>query len=690
MDAPDEAPRVRLDPRGLILEPDPGGHSLSRRASPREPVPLLVASVHYWRLERTAWHACLSAVKQLGFTMVDLYVPWGVHERAPGELDLGQHDPRLDVVAFLEMIAKLGLYAIVRPGPHINAELTYFGLPERIVWDPACQARSPQGNPVILPMIPTMFPVPSYASEAYLDETTRFYHLVGAALAPLRHPDGPIVMAQIDNEGAMFFRDGTFDQDHHPDALAKYRDFIRDRYRTLDALRDAYPQLAEEGDGLRFSDLVPPSRLEAKTLAELAYHLDWSAFQEDLLAKTFARLARALAAAGLGGIVTTHNFPLAQDRTALNAARVNEAVDLVGFDYYNRASESDRAQIARRTSELSLRSEKLGVPPFACEIGAGFPPFFPPLSERDSAFTVLTALAYGLRGFNVYMAVERDRWVGAPIDPAGRRRPFATFWEKLIVGLKASAFHTLRRHTPVRLLVPRIERRLTRVTHAFGPATGALLEVMGQGPRESCVEDDFGTGYPLAIEADTFLRSFEQALDARGVPFAVVGGEDRDVAFDGAKWVICATSGCFADSLARRLAEASERGARITMGPRPRRYDGAMRPVKDDLLAGKVELVEATDPASADAAVSRALDVLGLPRFASDPDPIRTTVHQDAAREVRVVFVLNPSDDDHLARITLGLDATFRDAMDDTVTRSQGGLLELRMRPKTVRMLIRA
>src|SRR5690606_35606721 len=150
--------------------------------------------------------------------------------------------------------------------------------------------------------------------------------------------------------------------------------------------------------------------------------------------------------------------------------------------------------------------------------------------------------------------------------------------------------------------------------------------------------------------------------------------EDRDVAFDGAAWVICATSGGFAQSLARRLAEAADRGARITMGPRARRYDGDLRPIDDDPLAGKVELLEASDPASADAAVSRAVEALGLPSFASDPDPIHATVHEDRAGEVRVVFVINPSDDDHLARVTLGVDAAFHDTMDGTVTRSERGV----------------
>ena len=43
----------------------------------------------------------------------------------------------------------------------------------------------------------------------------------------------------------------------------------------------------------------------------------------------------------------------------------------------------------RRTTELAVRTEARKQPAFAAEMGAGFPPFFPPLDEKDSAFTVL-------------------------------------------------------------------------------------------------------------------------------------------------------------------------------------------------------------------------------------------------------------------------------------------------------------
>ena len=648
--------------------------------------------MHYWRLDPADWRPCLEAVLAMGLPLVDIYLPWSVHEVAPGKLDLGGSvgspgDPRLDVVAFLRLAHDLGLHAIVRPGPHINAELTYFGLPERVVWDPACQARGPTGQPVILPVPPCMFPVPSYASEAYHDEVKRYFHTLGAELAPLRHPDGPIVMLQIDNEGAHFFRDGAFDQDYHPDAIAQYRVFLRERYPTLDALRLSYGDVArvEGDDQLRFTNVLPPVAFASERLEDMAYQLEWAEFQEWLLARSLGRFADALGAAGLDGVPTCHNFPMAQHTTPLNAARVGEVVDLVGYDFYGGASEGARVSVARRASELSVRCDGLDVPAYACEMGAGFPPYFPPLAERDSIFTALTALAYGLRGFNVYMAVERDRWIGAPVDRHGRRRPFAEVWRKLCAALDATEFQNLHRHVPVRVLVPRVERRLARVTHAFGPASAALMAVAGRGPRESCFEHEFGQGYPLALESDTFVRAFEQALDARGLPWALVGGEDRDISLRGARWVVCATSGGFAPALADQLREAAGRGARVTIGPRPVERDGSFVRCAADL--GEFEMLQTSTPATADGAVARAIEELDLTCHPCDPDGIHATVHHDAAGVARVAFVINPTSADVVAHVSLGSDGRWRDVLEDDETTSSAGLLELRVRPRTVRML---
>ena len=180
-DAPPES-LVEVHPHGLrLIDTD-------------QIVPLWAGAMHYWRHAPEDWPACLDAMKAMGLRIVDTYVPWGVHETAQGKFDFGEHYARLGVARFVRLAGERGLYVIVRPGPHINAELTLFGLPERVVWDRDCQARTPRDNPVILPMIPVAFPVPSYASDAFHDETTLWFDADGKQLSELHYPNEPINM----------------------------------------------------------------------------------------------------------------------------------------------------------------------------------------------------------------------------------------------------------------------------------------------------------------------------------------------------------------------------------------------------------------------------------------------------------------------------------------------------------------
>jgi beta-galactosidase len=230
--------------------------------------------------------------------------------------------------------------------------------------------------------------------------------------------------------------------------------------------------------------------------------------------------------------------------------------------------------------------------------------------------------------------------------------------------------------------------------HAFGPVTGAFFSVAGKGARESVSEEDLGLGYPLGIAADSFARTFEAAVEARGVPFACVGGEDRDVSLEGARWIVCATSGGLNPALFRRLEEKATEGVRVTLGPREPLFDGAYRPLAAPLDLARLRLSDGApvlledDPAAADAAVSRAIAELGLPTWACDPDGIFATVHEDGTGRARVVFVLNAGDGDVLAHVHLGVPASRAvDLLDDTTFGIDRGALEVRMTPRTVRML---
>jgi len=667
---PGPPPRVGLTAHGLDL-------------GDGKVLPLWAGAMHYWRNRPSEWRTGLEAMRRIGLRLVDTYVPWGIHETAPGEYDFGQHDPRLDVVQFLEIAHEVGLRCLLRPGPHINAELTFFGLPERIVWDPECQARTPGGHPVMLPMVPVAFPVPSYASDAFLEETSRWYRAVGHRLSRLRWPDGPIVLVQVDNEGALYFRDGQYDQDYHPDAVHSFREFLRIKYRrSVRALRYSWSD-----ETLSFATVEPPKRFDARETRGLSRHVDWAEFHEHLLSTAMDRMAASLADAGFDGLPLTHNLPLGESATPLNPARLT-AIDLVGLDYYHRASPNDHWAILRRTTELACRCEGRLRPAFGAEVGAGFPPFFPPLDEHDSMYALMCALAYGLRGFNLYMAVERDRWVGAPIDVHGRPRPLAERYTRLLTALDRGAFHTLRRRSPVRLVVPRALRRLARVTHAFGPLTPALFHVAGAGWRETVLERDFGLDAPPVMAAEAYLRAFERALHARGVPFAYVGGETVEHSTAGAQWIVCASAGGLKPHLVDSLHAARESGVLVTLGPRLPELDGAMRPLRRPVDVSGIEIEPLEDLAGADALVAKRIDELRLPTWPVDPVDAYVAVHEDDSGAVRIVFVMNPTTGDATARFSLTGVAALVDALDGRRVARTAGALEVSVPARAVRMMV--
>lgn len=608
-----------------------------------ELVPLFSGSVHYWRLPRSAWKPALDALRNLGARLVDTYVPWSVHETAPGSFDFGQRDPRLDVRHFLQLSRDAGLYAIVRPGPHINSELTHFGIPERVIWDDACQARSAARGRVVLPMPPLAFPVPSYTSGAFHREARTWLRAVGEQVAPLAWPEGPVVLLQIDNEGSLYFRDGPYDQDYHPDAITQYRRYLRNRYSSETALRAAHRDPSATFDGLE-----PPPELDAKNEDELTRHLDWAEFQESALEAGFYRFANALKESGLRRIPTFHNLPLAEGATPLDAVRIEHAVDFVALDYYHHASDRVRTEIARRTTNLAARAAVRNVPAFGAEMGAGFAPYFPPLSDADNQFAVLNALAYGLRGFNIYMAVSRDRWIGGPIDRAGVPRSSAEFWKSLFVALERTKFCELVRRTPVRVIVPRSLERLSRVVHAFEAVPPAAFALGGRGAALGSFENDLDPTHGAVMDSESFLTALEQTLDDARVPYAVVREDQLASPPAETRWTIVVCPGALDTALTISMGERMMRSTPLSVGPRAPERDGSMRPSHARLPSIERSVVPAVlplDPVALRAAVASALAQLDVGTLPAEPGSVHTTVHHDGEGHARVLFVINASDE---------------------------------------------
>lgn len=602
-------------------------------------VPLYSGALHYFRHPRATWRAQLEGLRDLGFEMVETYVPWGVHERAAGDWDFGEHESRNDLGHFLDLAHELGLLVFVRPGPHINAELTYFGVPERVIHDPDCQARSPAGNPVPLIAPPQTFPVPSIASEAFTEAAGQWLRAVGEVVAPRVWPRGGVVLLQVDNESSFYFRDGPYDQDHHPDALQDYREFLRARHGTLAGLAAAHGGEPAR----RWDQVLPPTRFEAEadSPAELGRYLDWAEFRGQMLLGAIDKHAAHLREAGLGELPTVHNVPMGDAGLPYSLGEMDGHVSITGLDYYEGPTQLSR--IKRRTLRLA-GSVRL---PYAPELGLGAPPWFIPRTGRQALQTALCALAYGLRGFNVYMAVNRDRWWGGLLHANGEPTAQAPQCKQLLEALKRLHFHRLAMPVEIGLQVPAEYARLSRATHTLGAASPSVLALATGNPTAACRDTRFGFKHAIQREWWPWLQRTADALDRAGLPYVFVDSASPVPA--GLRLLFAPTYG-MAD--AGRLAglRAFEAGGGVLVaGPEEAVVGADLRPLEPAEPAEPAgpagERSSGADPAALDDLVVRLQAQLGLRvPVVVGPAPVEGVLHE-LDGEARVLFLMNPGDE---------------------------------------------
>ena len=378
-------------------------------------LPLFSGTFHYWRSAREDWAGIFDQVKALGFSVVETYVPWSVHESADGGFDFGRLDPRKDLDAWLALAAHKGFKVLLRPGPCINSELHDFGYPERILHDESLCALDGEGNPVVLSHQTSSFRVPSYADERLYTAFDAFLAELAPQVQKHLHPHGPVVAVQVDNEQGYFFIPEAFNMDYSQASLKLWSHFLDLKYRTVGALNRAW--------GLKhkaFEEAEAPRRApgEGATRADLRRALDWVEYKEYQILWALSRLSQMFRDRGLGSVPFFHNF-FGPWTTPYNIPEVeaDAGIDFCGLDAYPHADGAlytvDQARYLSNSSRLA----------FFPEYGAGSWPFgYPVRDEHDQACTMLAPLMGGAKAVNFYMVVERDRWLGSPLDNKGRRR----------------------------------------------------------------------------------------------------------------------------------------------------------------------------------------------------------------------------------------------------------------------------
>ena len=139
---------------------------------------LVSAGMEYARVPRALWTDRLLRLQRGGFNCVEVYTFWNIHEPREGVFDFkGEND--LD--AFLKLVKKMGMYAIVRVGPYYCAEWDNGGYPLWLKFKPGLKVREPN---VLFEKYVGLF----------------FDKLLPIVLSNQVHKGGAVIMVQLENE----------------------------------------------------------------------------------------------------------------------------------------------------------------------------------------------------------------------------------------------------------------------------------------------------------------------------------------------------------------------------------------------------------------------------------------------------------------------------------------------------------
>jgi beta-galactosidase len=624
--------RVTLAPRALSL----GGRDL----------PLVSGAMHYFRVPRRQWGRCLKAIRELGFPSVETYVPWGIHELRRGKFDFAGGR---DLGAFLDAAEAEGLQAILRPGPHINAELAWFGLPERVLTDEKMQSRTARGTKSMLLIPPRGFPIPSYASPDFLAEVHAWFAAFAEVAAPRLWPKGPVVAIQVDNEHGYFFRGGAYDADYSDAALDRWSKF---------------------SDGKE-----PPRRFDAQGPADLALHLAWLEFREAEVVAALSAMRAMLDELGLGGVPRYHNFPPAEPGIS-DVAAAESVLDVAGLDLYH--TKKQYAVVRRRALYLAGSSRL----PYVPEMGIGSFPWGLPSDDDAAMQQLLNALMHGVAAWNGYMLVERDRWYGSPISVDGEvRAGIATPLRTLNAALDEAGWTGLERRAEIGLLVPRSYGRLALASShlgSIGPFFGELLGIDGAAaPREA----SFGLDGPVQIEQAEWRDAIVDALSRAHLPFVIVDASAPDEMLARRKALVVPTFDLIEPALVARLKTFVANGGILLTGPRAPKFDSALHPSKIALPGENLPAEALTDRALLDRAVAKLPSLREAP--AKEPD-VDTSLYRRADGAPALLFVGTSANRPRTATVVLESAATVEDIFSGE--KFSGETLAIPLSPYSVRL----
>ncbi|XP_038860921.1 beta-galactosidase-1-like protein 2 [Salvelinus namaycush] len=149
---------------------------------------ILGGSVHYFRVPRAYWRDRLMKMKACGINTLTTYVPWSLHQPERGVFHF---QTELDLEAYINLAAEVGLWVILRPGPYICSELDLGGLPSWLLRDGSMRLRT--------------------THPGFAEAVNTFFDKLIPKVVPLQFKKGgPIIAVQLENEYGSFAMDNTY------------------------------------------------------------------------------------------------------------------------------------------------------------------------------------------------------------------------------------------------------------------------------------------------------------------------------------------------------------------------------------------------------------------------------------------------------------------------------------------------
>ena len=149
---------------------------------------ILSGAMHYFRIPRAYWKDRLQKLKECGFNTVETYLCWNLHEPQEGTFVFSEE---LDLGAFLDAAAEIGLNVILRPGPFICAEWEFGGLP---AWLLSCSGIELRCD-----------------NKLFLEKVRHYFRELSGIIRPrLAVNGGKVFMIQIENEYGSYGDDKAY------------------------------------------------------------------------------------------------------------------------------------------------------------------------------------------------------------------------------------------------------------------------------------------------------------------------------------------------------------------------------------------------------------------------------------------------------------------------------------------------